>query len=101
VEPPTIRPHDWTPGPRRTKYERWVEILEACVWEVRTQSWLMRHLGMKTQIIKEDLSFLLEADLLKQMDEPQEGIYEFKTTDKGRDALTQFYKLVTQFFAKS
>ncbi len=98
---PVIRPHSWTPGPRRTKYERWVEILEACIWEIRTQSWLMRHLGMKTQIIKEDLSFLLDADLLEQLDEPQEGIYEFKTTAKGHEALKQFYKLVTQFFAKS
>jgi predicted transcriptional regulator len=61
----------------------------------------MRHLGMKTQIIKEDLSFLLESELLEQMDEPQEGIYEFKTTEKGREALTQFYKLVTQFFTKN
>jgi predicted transcriptional regulator len=56
---------------------------------------------MKTQIIKEDLSFLLDADLLEQLDEPQEGIYEFKTTAKGHEALKQFYKLVTQFFAKS
>jgi len=61
----------------------------------------MRQLGMKTQIIKEDLSFLLDADLLEQLDDPQEGIYEFKTTEKGREALTHFYKLVTQFFAKS
>jgi len=61
----------------------------------------MRHLGMKTQIMKDDLAFLVDAELLDQMDEPQEGIYEFKTTEKGREALTQFYKLVTQFFAKS
>ena len=98
---PTIRPHSWKPGPRRTKYERWVEILEACVWEVRTQSWLMRHLGMKTQIMKDDLAFLVDAELLDQLDEPQEGIYEFKTTEKGREALTQFYKLVTQFFTNN
>ena len=98
---PTIRPRSWSPGPRRTKYERWVEILEACVWEVRTQSWLMRHLGMKTRIMKVDLAFLVDTALLQQMDEPQEGLYEFKTTEKGREALSQFYKLVTQFFAKS
>jgi hypothetical protein len=51
--------------------------------------------------MKDDLAFLVDAELLDQMDEPQEGIYEFKTTEKGREALTQFYKLVTQFFAKS
>lgn len=61
----------------------------------------MRQLGMKTQIMKEDLSFLAEAELLEQMDEPQEGIYEFKTTEKGREALKQFYKLVTQFFTNN
>ena len=60
----------------------------------------MRNLGMKTQIIKDDLGFLVGAGLLDQIDEPEEGIYEFKTTDKGREALNQFYKLVTQFFAK-
>ena len=58
----------------------------------------MRHLGMKTQIMKEDLFFLVKAGLLEQMDEPGKGIYEFKTTEKGREAMEQFYKLVTQFF---
>ena len=96
--PPTIRPREWTPGPRRTKYERWVELLEACVWESRTQSWLMRHLGLKTQMIKEDLQFLLDAGLFEQIDAPEAGIYVFKTTEKGREALDQFYILVTQFF---
>ncbi|MFX0107485.1 MAG: winged helix-turn-helix domain-containing protein [Candidatus Hodarchaeota archaeon] len=99
--PPTIRPREWTPGPRRTKYERWVELLEACVWESRTQSWLMRHLGLKTQMIKEDIQFLLDAGLFEQVDAPEEGIYVFKTTEKGREALDQFYTLVTQFFTSS
>ena len=96
--PPTIRPRSWTPGPRRTKYERWVELLEACVWESRTQSWLMRHLGLKTQMIKDDIRFLLDAGLFLQVDEPEAGIYVFKTTEKGREALDQFYTLVAQFF---
>ena len=61
----------------------------------------MRHLGMKTQIMKDDLAFLVDAELLDQLDEPQEGIYEFKTTEKGREALTQFYKLVTKFFTNN
>lgn len=98
MKPPTIRPRSWTPGPRRTKYERWVELLEACVWESRTQSWLMRHLGLKTQTIKEALDFLVDAGLFEQVDEPEAGIYVFKTTEKGREALDQFYTLVTQFF---
>ncbi|MGY5853739.1 MAG: winged helix-turn-helix domain-containing protein [Candidatus Thorarchaeota archaeon] len=98
MDPPTIRPRSWTPGPRRTKYERWVELLEACLWESRTQSWLMRHLGLKTQMIKEDLQFLVGAGLFEQLDRPEEGMYVFKTTEKGRGALDQFYKLVTKFF---
>jgi predicted transcriptional regulator len=58
----------------------------------------MRHLGLKTQIIKEDIQFLLDAGLFVQVDEPESGIYVFKTTEKGREALDQFYTLVTQFF---
>jgi hypothetical protein len=61
----------------------------------------MRYLGMKTRIMKEDLLYLVGAGLLDQADEPQAGIYEFKTTDKGQDALSQFYKLVTQFFTNN
>jgi predicted transcriptional regulator len=58
----------------------------------------MRHLGLKTQMIKEDLDFLIVAGLFEQVDEPEAGIYVFKTTEKGREALEQFYILVTQFF---
>ena len=49
-------------------------------------------------MIKEDIQFLLDAGLFVQVDEPEAGIYVFKTTEKGREALDQFYKLVTQFF---
>jgi predicted transcriptional regulator len=61
----------------------------------------MRTLGLKTQMIKEDIQFLLDAELLVQVDEPEAGIYVYKTTEKGRGALEQFYKLVTQFFTDS
>jgi predicted transcriptional regulator len=60
----------------------------------------MRHLGLKTQMIKEDLEFLVGAGLFEQVDEPEAGIYVFKTTEKGREALDQFYTLVTQFFTR-
>lgn len=59
----------------------------------------MRELGMKTQIIKEDLSFLQQAELLKQIDAPEVGIFVFRTTEKGKEALNKFYQLVTRFFA--
>jgi predicted transcriptional regulator len=92
------RPETWPLGPRRTKYERWAELLEACVWEERTQSWLMRELGLKTQQAKEDLDFLVSAGLVEQVDAPEVGIYVYKTTPKGKDALERFYQLVTKFF---
>jgi predicted transcriptional regulator len=58
----------------------------------------MRQLGLKTQTIKEDLDFLVDAGLFEQVDEPESGIYVFRTTEKGQGALEQFYTLVTQFF---
>ena len=60
----------------------------------------MRKLGLKTKIIKEALRFLIAAQLIAQLDDPKVGIYEFKTTEKGRTALNQFYTLVTQFFTE-
>ena len=96
--PAVRRPDSWPQSQRRTKYERWAELLESCVWEERTQSWLMRSLGMKTQIIKEDLTFLLKANLLEQVDAPEVGIFVYRTTIKGKEALSKFYQLVTRFF---
>ena len=96
--PVSRRPDSWPQSQRRTKYERWAELLEACVWESRTQSWLMRTLGMKTQIIKEDLDFLLKAALVEQVDAPDVGIFVYRTTEKGKDALNKFYQLITRFF---
>ncbi len=61
----------------------------------------MRTFGLKTQMIKEDIQVLLDAGLFEQVDEPEEGVYVYKTTDKGLAALEQFYKLVTQFFTDS
>ena len=49
-------------------------------------------------MIKEDIQFLLDAGLFQQIDAPEAGIYVFRTTEKGREALDQFYTLVTQFF---
>ena len=59
----------------------------------------MRELGLKTQMIKEDVSFLIEAELIEQVDEPESGIFVFRTTDKGKEALSKFYQLVSTFFS--
>ncbi len=58
----------------------------------------MRELGLKTQMIKEDVSFLQEAGLLEQIDEPESGIYVYQTTEKGKEALNRFYQLISNFF---
>lgn len=60
---------------------------------------MIRELGIKTQMIKEDVSFLLDAGLLEQIDEPDAGFYVFRTTEKGKEALRKFYQLVSDFFA--
>ena len=97
------RQSDKPPGPfatRRTKYEIWAEVMEACVWEARTQTWLMRKIGLKTQVLKNALEFLVTAQLIQQIDAPKVGLYEFKTTEKGREALRKYYELVKQYFSK-
>jgi len=80
---------------RRTKYEIWVELLEACLWTPRTQSWLMRKLSLKTSKIKETLSFLLSRELLESTNE--EYII-YRTTEKGSETLKQFYDLILNYF---
>ena len=49
-------------------------------------------------MIKDDVSFLMAAGLLEQVDEPESGIYVFLTTEKGKEALNKFYQLISQFF---
>ena len=97
--PAPRRPKEYPEGERRTKYERWAEILEACIWEARTQSWLMRELGFKTKGIKEDVEFLTKAGLIQQLDAPDVGIFVFQTTNKGKEVLDKFYKMISGFFS--
>jgi predicted transcriptional regulator len=58
----------------------------------------MRELGLKTQMVKEDVTYLIEAGLIEQVDEPKSGLYVYHTTEKGKEALFKFYQLVTRFF---
>ncbi len=68
------------------------------MWENRTQSWLIRELGLKTQMVKEDVAYLIEAGLIEQVDEPESGLYVYHTTEKGKEALIRFYQLISRFF---
>lgn len=83
---------------RRSKFEIWAEILEACVRTSRSQSWLLRRVRLKTQTIKESLHFLIASGLIKQLPTSNGDRREFQTTMKGEEALTQYYELVTKYF---
>ena len=85
-------------APRRDKFEIWSGLLEACLYTSRTQSWLMRKLGLNTAAAKESLDKLTSGGLLTSIDEPTMGRYEYKTTEKGKAALNQYYLLITEFF---
>jgi len=85
-------------APRRGKFEIWSALLEACLRTPRTQSWLMRKVGLNTAAAKEALSSLTSGGLLEQESEPTAGIFEYKTTEKGKAALAQYYELITSFF---
>ncbi len=85
-------------APRRDKFEIWSALLESCLRTPRTQSWLMRKLYLNTAATKNALSILTKGGLLEQLSEPTEGIFELKTTEKGKAALAQYYQLITYFF---
>jgi len=84
---------------RRSKFEIWAELLEACARTPRTQSWLLRRVGLKTRTIKEALEFLATTGLIERLKSLNKDLDEFKTTKKGEEALTQYYELVTKYFA--
>jgi len=83
---------------RRSKFEIWAELLEVCARTPRTQSWLLRRVGLKTQAIKEALDFLVTAGLIENLPSADSDLGEFQTTKKGEEALTQYYDLVTKYF---
>jgi predicted transcriptional regulator len=58
----------------------------------------MRKVALNTAAAKSALRTLTHGGLLEQLREPTEGLYEFKTTDKGKAALAQYYQLITYFF---
>ncbi len=81
---------------RRSKFEIWSEVLESCLRTPRTQTWLLRKIRLKTQVIKETLQFLLLRHLIEQIDDI-DGI-KYQTTKKGEEALIKYYNLINDFF---
>ena len=83
---------------RRTKYEIWAEILEICLMTPHYQSFILRELRLKTVLVKSALNFLLERDLLEEFTTEGELWTQYRTTPKGKEALSKFYDLFTQYF---
>ncbi|MFX1364926.1 MAG: winged helix-turn-helix domain-containing protein [Promethearchaeota archaeon] len=81
---------------RRSKFEIWAEVLEFCLREKRTQTWLLRETRLKTSAIKEILQFLLSRNLIKQLNDGD--IIKYQTTERGEEVLKRFYTLVNDYF---
>lgn len=94
-----MNPSPFSSSSRRNKFEIWAEVLESCLRTSRTQSWLLRHLRLKTSSIKEALAILLSAQLIELVDtfHTKNGTKEYRTTVKGEETLSQYYQLLTKF----
>ena len=64
----------------------------------RTQSWLLRNLRLKTSSVKETINFLSKRGLLTEIDPKNDNTSYYQTTHKGRDALLDYYDLITKYF---
>ena len=84
---------------RRTKYEIWVEILEICLNTPHHQSFILHSLGSKTELVKNALDYLLSRELISEMNTDEQKWVSYQTTLKGKQALSQFYDLITKFFS--
>ncbi len=81
---------------RRSRFEIWSEFLETCVRTPRTQTWLRANLRIKTSTFKGAIQFLISRGLIKELN--NFGTIEYVTTEKGEEALLQYYTLITRFF---
>jgi len=82
---------------RRNKYDILAVILETCRKRPRTQSWLIRHLGLSTSSAKFFLNFLISAKLIEANKLQDQKI--FTTTADGKKALRHYVILTTQYFS--
>ena len=84
-------------GPRRSRYEIWAEVLEACSVDDRTQGWLIRHLGLRHDYAQDSLEFLTGRGLLATNRDGM-GNATYGTTERGKMALAQYYTLMDRYF---
>jgi len=83
---------------RRNKYEIWVEILSFCSPDSRTLSRIMRELRLRTAKCKEYLLFLIQQKLLKISRDEHDGFIKYSTSDKGKQAVHDFFQLLGKYF---
>ena len=81
---------------RRNKFEIWAEVIELCLRERRTQTWLLRETRLKTSAVKETLQFLISRNLIRQFNE--DDLLKYQTTERGEEVLKKFYSLVNDYF---
>ena len=81
---------------RRSKFEIWAEVLEFCLREKRTQTWLLRETRLKTSVIRETLQFLMSRNLIQQINDAD--LVKYLTTVRGEEVLKQFYTLINDYF---
>jgi predicted transcriptional regulator len=82
---------------RRDRFQIWSAILESCLYQNRTQSWLIRKIGLNTSAAKDALSTLTKGGLLELVEQPTRGRFEYRTTRQGENTLKEYYHLVAQF----
>lgn len=83
---------------RRNKYEIWAQILDLCSREPSHLSRILHKIRLKTSLCKEYLLFLLERNLLETIEKENDRGIMYQTTLKGKEALNEFYNLITKFF---
>jgi predicted transcriptional regulator len=82
---------------RRNKYDILALILSACRKQPRTQSWLVRHLGLSTSSAKKFVNFLRDAKLIEANKHQEQKTYA--TSAKGKKALKHYIALTAEYFS--
>ncbi|MFX1365641.1 MAG: winged helix-turn-helix domain-containing protein [Promethearchaeota archaeon] len=83
---------------RRNKYEIWAQILDLCSREPCHLSKILQKLHLRTSLCKEYLLFLIERNLLRTIEKENDSSIMYQTTLRGKEALNEFYNLITKFF---
>jgi predicted transcriptional regulator len=94
----TIHPDINSTRGRRNKYEIWAQILDLCSREPSHLSRILQKLRLKTSLCKEYLLFLLERNLLETIEKENDRGISYQTTLRGKEALNEFFNLITKFF---